>query len=79
MRLHDGRFPAVYLGTSIDEVLTEIDMSLDEFVRVCDRFTNRKLFLTDIRGELIKDQHGNLTKTNYDNVDGPHGADIGLQ
>ncbi len=45
-------------------------MSLEEFIRVCDRFTNKKLFLCDARGELIKDRHGNLTKVNYDNVEG---------
>jgi len=69
IRRHDGSFPWRYLGTPIEEVLDEIDMSLDEFVRVCDRFTNKKLFLCDARGELIKDRHGNLTKVNYDNAD----------
>jgi hypothetical protein len=34
---------------------------------VCDRFTNKKLFVTDARGTLVKDRHGNLTKVNYDN------------
>jgi N-acetyl sugar amidotransferase len=70
-RRHDGSFPWVYLGTPIEEVLEEIDMSLDEFIRICDRFTNKKLFLCDARGELIKDRHGNLTKVNYDNADAP--------
>jgi hypothetical protein len=37
---------------------------------VCDRFTNKKLFVTDRRGELVHDSHGNLVKTNYDNVPG---------
>ncbi len=69
VRRHDGKFPSVYLGTPIEDVLADIDMSMEEFVRVCDRFTNRKLFLTDARGGLVKDSHGNLTKTNYDNVD----------
>ena len=64
----DGKFPWVYLGHSLEEVLEEIDMSIDEFIRICDRFTNKKLFLTDSRGNLIKDRHGNLTKINYDNV-----------
>jgi N-acetyl sugar amidotransferase len=68
VRRHDGKFPSIYLGTPIEDVLEEIDMSMDEFIRVCDRFTNRKLFVTDARGDLVKDSHGNLTKTNYDNV-----------
>jgi N-acetyl sugar amidotransferase len=69
VRMHDGKFPWVYLGYRIEEVLREIDMTLDEFIKVCDRFTNKKLFLTDANGNLIKDSDGNLTKINYDNMD----------
>jgi len=65
---HDGRFPWAYLGTPIGEVLQEMDMGLEEFIQVCDRFTNKKLFLCDSRGNLCKDKDGNLTKINYDNV-----------
>lgn len=64
---HDGKFPWVYLGYSLEELLAEIDMTLDEFIRVCDRFTNKKLFICDSRGNLVKDKQGNLTKINYDN------------
>jgi N-acetyl sugar amidotransferase len=67
-RLHDGKFPWTYLGVSIQEILEQIDISLDEFIRICDRFTNKKLFLCDAQGALVKDKHGNLTKVNYDNV-----------
>jgi N-acetyl sugar amidotransferase len=69
IQMHDGKFPWVYLGTPIEEVLKEIDMTLDEFVQVCDRFSNKKLFICDSRGNLAKDKDGNLTKINYDNVD----------
>jgi N-acetyl sugar amidotransferase len=68
VKIHDGKFPWVYLGHPIEDVLKEIGMSVDEFIRVCDRFTNKKLFLCDARGNLIKDRGGNLQKTNYDNV-----------
>jgi N-acetyl sugar amidotransferase len=68
-KMHDGKFPWVYLGVPIEEVLNEIDMTLDEFVRICDRFTNKKLFVCDARGNLVKDKSGNLTKINYDNID----------
>jgi N-acetyl sugar amidotransferase len=66
--IHDGKFPWIYLGYPIQDVLKEIGMSLDEFIRVCDRFTNKKLFLCNSRGELVKDSNGNLTKVNYDNL-----------
>jgi len=45
-------------------------MTLDEFIKICDRFTNKSLFKCDNRGNLIKDRNGNLTKINYDNISG---------
>ena len=65
----DGKFPWTYLGYPIEEILDEIEMSVDEFVQVCDRFTNKKIFVCDSHGRLVKDRHGNLTKLNNDNVD----------
>jgi hypothetical protein len=70
VKMHDGKFPWVYLGYSIEEVLRDINMSLDDFIKVCDRFTNKRLFVCDSRGNLVKDKDGNLTKINYDNVVG---------
>ena len=67
VRMHDGKFPTVYLGVTLDEILKDIGMTRDEFVAVCDRFTNRKLFVCDARGQLVKNAGGNLTKINYDN------------
>ncbi len=67
IRKLDGAFPWTYLGKPIEETLSEIDMTVEEFIRICDRFTNKKLFLTDNQGKLIKDAGGNLTKINYDN------------
>jgi N-acetyl sugar amidotransferase len=68
VREHDGKFPWSYLGCSLEEMLGELDMSVDAFVRICDRFTNRKLFVCDENGHVVKDAQGNLTKINYDNV-----------
>lgn len=69
VKIHDGKFPWVYLGCPIEEILKDIDMALDEFIKVCDRFTNKKLFVCDARGDLVKDKYQNLTKINYDNLD----------
>jgi N-acetyl sugar amidotransferase len=69
VKKHDGKFPWGYLGCKLEEILDEIDMTLEEFIKVCDRFTNKKLFISDSRGTLVKDRFGNLTKINYDNVD----------
>ena len=65
----DGKFPWTYLGKPIEQILEKLDMGLDEFIKICDRFTNKKLFKTDARGNLIKDRHGNLEKVNYDNAE----------
>ena len=67
VRRHDGRFPWTYLGCPIEDILSDIGMTIDEFVAVCDRFTNKKLFRTDSRGQLLKDHRGNLARINDDN------------
>ena len=57
---HDGKFPWTYLGRRIEEIVAEIDMTLDEFLAICDRFTNKRLFRTDNRGKPIRDRKGDL-------------------
>lgn len=64
----DGRFPWEYLGKPLDKILKPLNISVDEFVRICDRFTNKKIFIRDASGALVKDKEGNLTKINYDNL-----------
>lgn len=59
---HDGKFPWTYLGRPIEEILREIDMTVQEFVDVCDRFTNLQLFAKEAQGRLLKDRDGNLTR-----------------
>ncbi len=67
VKAHDGKFPWTYLGVGLETILAEIDMTLEEFQAVCDRFTNRKLFATDRRGNLKRDRLGNLVRINDDN------------
>ena len=69
VRMHDGKFPWTYLGKSLEDILAPLDMGLEEFQRVCDQFTNRRLFRTTEDGALVRDRSANLTKTNDDNVD----------
>lgn len=68
VKRHDGAFPWTCLGKPLAEILAEIDMTVEEFQRVCDRFTNRRLFLCDNAGRFVRDKRGNLVKTNYDNA-----------
>ncbi|MFX1277575.1 MAG: N-acetyl sugar amidotransferase [Promethearchaeota archaeon] len=67
IKKHDGKFPWSYLGKPLEEILKPLDITLEEFIQICDRFTNKKLFKCDSQGRLIKDKYGNLTKINYDN------------
>ena len=64
-RKHDGKFPWTYLGKPLSEILRPLGISIDEFVKICDRFTNKKIFLLDARGNLVKDDRGNLIKREY--------------
>ena len=63
----DGKFPWTYLDKPLEEILEPLDITVDEFIKICDQFTNKKLFKVDRNGELIKDKKGNLVKINYDN------------
>lgn len=65
VRLHDGKFPWTYLGKPLAEVLEPLDITVDEFIKICDKYTNKKLFMTDERGNLVKDRLGNLTKLKH--------------
>jgi N-acetyl sugar amidotransferase len=63
----DGKFPSEYLGKSLEETLQPLGISVDDFIKICDKFTNKKIFMRDSSGSLIKDKYGNLSKLNYDN------------
>ena len=64
----DGLFPWEYLGKSLEDIIKPLDISLDEFIILCDKFTNKKIFKRDGNGALVKDHRGNLSKINYDNL-----------
>jgi hypothetical protein len=64
-RKHDGKFPWTYLGKPLSEILKPLGITVDDFIKICDRFTNKKIFLLDSRGNLVKDDLGNLLKREY--------------
>ena len=55
-----GKFPNSYLGVSTEEILKEIDCTMDEFNEICDGFTNKELFKCNNEGRLIKKIDGSL-------------------
>ena len=68
VKREEGKFPWIYLGKDLNSILKPLNMCLEEFVEICDNFTNKKIFKKDTSGNLIKDKYGNLTKINYDNL-----------
>ena len=67
VRAQDGKFPWTYLDRPLEKILEVIDMTVEEFIAVCDAYTNKSIFEKNPDGSLKKDHHGNLTKVNYDN------------
>jgi len=65
---NDGKFPWAYLDKPLGEILEPLEMSVEEFTKICDKFTNKRIFKRDTTGALVKDRHGNLEKINYNNV-----------
>ena len=64
VKQHEGKIPKKYL----DEFLDKWDMTFDQFLEICNKFTNKDLFKKDTFGKIIKDNDYNLTKINYDNI-----------
>lgn len=67
VKKHDGKFPWTYLGKPLEQILEPLELTVEDFIKICDRFTNKKVFQVNARNELVKDRHGNLIKINYDN------------
>lgn len=67
VRKHDGKFPWTYLGKPLEQILEPLELTIDDFIKICDRFTNKKIFQVNARNELVRDRYGNLIKINYDN------------
>lgn len=64
----EGKYPITYMGKKLEDILKKINMTENEFVQICDRFTNKKIFKCDKNGKLIKNKNGDLKKNNYDNL-----------
>ena len=67
VKRHDGAYPATCLGRPLADILGELDMTVEEFDQVCDRFTNKRLFVCDNAGRPVRTRGGDLIKLAYDN------------
>jgi N-acetyl sugar amidotransferase len=69
VKMRDGKYPTTYLGKNLDQILSRIDVSIEEFDEICGRFTNKRLFEADQNGVLKREKDKSLIKINYDNLD----------
>jgi N-acetyl sugar amidotransferase len=53
IRRQEGHFPWTYLGKPLKEILKTIDVTLEEFKMICDKFTNKKLFKVTNNGDIV--------------------------
>ncbi len=60
IKKHEVKIPRQYLK----EFLEAAEITEEEFHQICDKFTDKELFLTDQNGNLIKDNGKNLTLKN---------------
>jgi len=67
-REEGGKYPHEYLGIKLEDVLKEIGCDKNRFDKICNNFTNKKIFKLDSSGVPIRDNHNNLIKINYDNL-----------
>lgn len=56
IKKHEGKIPQKFLS----EFLEAAKITKKEFIEICDKFTNKKLFLTDPDGNLVRDEEGNI-------------------
>lgn len=60
---YEGKIPTKYM----EEFLDEFEISEEEFLKICDKFTNKSLFKTDKDGNLLRDVTNDIEKISYDN------------
>ena len=57
-----GKYPTEYMGYKLEEILQDIDLSKEEFDKICDNFTNKSIFRCDNEGRPIKDISNSLIR-----------------
>jgi len=60
---YEGKIPT----KNLDDFLSDLELTKEEFLKICDKFTNKNLFKTDENGNLLRDEADNIEKLAYDN------------
>jgi N-acetyl sugar amidotransferase len=63
VKQNEGTIPRKYL----QKFLEFANLSMDEFLEICDKFTNKEIFKVDEFGKIIQDSNGEVIKLKFDN------------
>lgn len=63
IKKYEGKIPKRFIKNFLDDA----SLTMDEFIQICDKFTNKKIFKTDEKNNLIRDENGDVIKLKFDN------------
>ena len=63
VKQYEGKIPTKYFK----EFLDDFELTEDEFLKICEKFTNKSLFEQDGKGNLLRDSSNNIQKITNDN------------
>ena len=63
VKQYEGKIPRKYLK----KFLEFADMSMDDFIGICNEFTNKEIFKVDENQNVVRDKSGEVIKLKYDN------------
>ena len=52
----------------LKDFLDDFELTHEEFLVICEKFTNKELFEMDQNGNLVRDEEYNIQKISHDNV-----------
>jgi len=63
VKKHEGKIPRKFLK----KFLEFADLTMDEFLEICDKFTNKEIFKVDENMNVVRDSNDEVIKLKYDN------------
>ena len=66
VKKHEGKIPRKFLK----KFLEFADLTMDEFLEICDKFTNKEIFKVEENMNVVRDSNGEVIKLKYDNDEG---------
>jgi len=63
VKKHEGKIPRKFLK----KFLEFADLTMEEFLEICNKFTNKEIFKVDENMNIVRDSNGEVIKLKYDN------------